>query len=296
MTNHAVPLPTRRPPQPKTYPICSLKKVMDMIQTSCGNVSIKERHGSGRDKVILLPEAEQELTTIVSYGRRSPMNRCEQKLVGMGHFLLNDDGAVIVIVSHFMELQTMNRSPVSASGLGPNGENNPGLDFLEYHRTEFLRDEARFNTDAYGCLVDPFLKLCGPSEFVMDAHTHPDLGVFYSHADRVNGAARAGSSPVCILVCDPIRKKLLGSIGRELVEAEILVYSRSAVPRKEPCEAPGEAPCEDSRLLPPTDGLVQLAGQCLRTRGFSGNVRLRSRLDGKCCLSIQMVIPKNRKE
>lgn len=237
------PMPTRRPPQPKTYPVCSLKKAMDIIKSKCGDVYIKERHGKGRNKVIILPESEQELTAITSYGRRSPMNVYEQKLYGMGHFLVDDDGNVITIISHIIEIQTMNRNPVGASNLGSNGEYNPGLDFLEYHREEFLRNETKFNTDAFGYQVDPFLKLCGPSEFVLEGHTHPDLGLFYSGTDKVSGAARAASSPVCIFVCDPIRKKMLGSIGKDFAEAEIIVYSRGT--------APQEDLSEDKRLIPP---------------------------------------------
>ena len=49
------PMPTRRPPQPKTYPVCSLKKAMDIIKSKCGDVYVKERHGKGRNKVIILP-------------------------------------------------------------------------------------------------------------------------------------------------------------------------------------------------------------------------------------------------
>ena len=86
MTNYT-PMPTRRPSEPKTYPVCSLKKALDIIKSKCGDVYVKERHGKGRNKVIILPEPEQELNSIISYGRRSPMNVYEQKLYGMGHFL-----------------------------------------------------------------------------------------------------------------------------------------------------------------------------------------------------------------
>jgi hypothetical protein len=261
---------------------------MDIIKSKCGDVYVKERHGKGRNKVIILPEPEQELTAITSYGRRSPMNVYEQKLYGMGHFLIDDDGNVITIISHIIEIQTMNRNPVGASNLGPNGEYNPGLDFLEYHREEFLRNETKFNTDAFGCQVDPFLKLCGPSEFVLEGHTHPDLGVFYSGTDKVSGAARAASSPVCIFVCDPIRKKMLGSIGKDFAEAEIIVYSRGT--------APQEDLSEDKRLIPPTDEIVRLASQCLHTRGYDGDIRLFTRINGKGCLKIKLVIPRAKRE
>ena len=287
MTNY-IPMPARHPSQPRTYPVCSLKKAMNIIQRKCGEVSVRERHGKGRSKVILLPEPAQELDSIISYGRRSPMNVCEQKLYGMGHFLVDEDGNMIIVVTHFIEIQTMNRGPVGASNLGHNGEYNPGLDFLEYHREEFLKNEAACNTDAFGCQVDPFLKLCGPSEFVLEGHTHPDLGVFYSGTDRVSGAARAASSPVCIFVCDPIRKKMLGSIGKDFAEAEILVFSRGT--------APPEELSEDKRLIPPADEIVRLASRCLRAQEYAGDLRLRTRIDGRGCLKIKLVLPKGRKE
>lgn len=286
MTNYT-PMPAKRPLQPRTYPVCSFEKALDIIRNKCGNAYIKERHGKGDNKVIILPEPEQELNSIISYGRKSPMNACEQKLYGMGHFMVDDDGNAITIISHIIEIQTMNRNPVGASNLGPNGEYNPGLDFLEYHREEFLKNEARFNTDAFGCLVDPFLKMCGPSEFVLEGHTHPDLGVFYSKTDKISGAARAASSPVCIFVCDPIRKEMLGSTGKDFAETEIIVFSRGAAPQEELSE--------DERLIPPTDEIVRLASQCLHTHGYAGNVRLHTRLDGRGCLKIKLVIPKGRR-
>lgn len=282
------PMPTKRPSQPKTYPICSFRKATNIIKSKCGDVYVKERHGKGYNKVIILPEPEQELTAITSYGRRSPMNVYEQKLYGMGHFLIDDDGNVITIISHIIEIQTMNRNPVGASNLGPNGEYNPGLDFLEYHREEFLRNETKFNTDAFGCQVDPFLKLCGPSEFVLEGHTHPDLGVFYSETDKVSGAARAASSPVCIFVCDPIRKQMLGSIGKDFDKAEIIVYSRRT--------APAEDLSEDKRLIPPTDEIVRLTNQCLHTHGYAGDIKLRTHINGRGCLKIKLVIPNGRRE
>lgn len=287
MTNYT-PMPTRRPVTPKTYPICTLKKALDIVNSKCGNVYISERHGKGLNKVIILPEAMRELEVMISYGRRSPMNVSEQKYAGYGHYLMDENGHIITIVKHFIEIQTMNRNAVGASNLGPNGEYNPGLDFLEYHREEFLRTEAKYNTDAFGYQVDPFLKLCGPSEFVLEGHTHPDLGVFYSGTDKTSGAARAASSPVCIFVCDPIRKKMLGSIGKDFSEAEVIAYSRESNSQ--------DNFCEDKRLIPPTDEIVRLTSQCLRTRGYAGDIRLHTRIDGMGCLKIKLVIPKDRRE
>lgn len=281
------PMPPRRPPQPKTYPVCSLQKILDTIKAECG-AFVSETHGKGTNKVMILPEAARELQMIISYGRRSPMNLLEQKFCGLGHFLVDESGNNVTIVSHFIQIMTMNRNPIGASNLGPNGEYNPGLDFLEYYREEFIRSEEQFNTDANGKVVDPFLKLCESSEFVLEGHTHPNLGVFYSATDKVSGAARAASSPVCIFVCDPIRKQMLGSIGRDFAPAEVIVFSRGASPQKEFIES--------RRLDQPADEIVRLAGQCLRTRGYSGRIRIRSRIGGRVCLKIKLFLPKGRKE
>ena len=67
-------------------------------------------------------EAMQELTSIISYRRRSPMNVNEQKFGGYGHFLRNPAGGMIAVIKHFIEVPTVNRTPVSAGNLGPNGE------------------------------------------------------------------------------------------------------------------------------------------------------------------------------
>lgn len=283
MTNTA-PLPARRPAVRRTYPVCSLQKAVDTVRNKCG-AGITEKHGKGRNKVLILPEAARELEVMVSYGRRSPMNASEQKFAGYGHFLRDETGNMITVVSHFIEIQTMNRNAVGASNLGPNGEQNPGLDFLAYHREEFQKAEAKYNTDAFDCQVDPFLKLCGASEFVLEGHTHPDLGVFYSGTDRESGAARAASAPVCIFVCDPVRKKMLGSIGKDFAAAEILVFSRGV---SSP-EGSARSRCAGT----PADEIIRLVRQCLASGRYTGDVRVRSRADGRNCLKLKLMIPKD---
>ena len=288
MTNYT-PMPTRRPASSKTYPICSLKKAMDIIDKKCGDVYIMEKHGKGLNKVIFLPEATRELSVMLSYGRPSPMNVNELKLQGYGQtFLLDDECHTLTIVAHFIEVPTNNRSATSAGNLGVNGENNPGLDILEYKRKEYLKGEYDFNIDEYGHQINPFLKFGGPSKFILEGHTHPNLGVFFSGPDKESGAARAASSPVCIFVCDPIRKKMLAAIGKSFAEAEIIVYSRGTTPQ--------EDLSEDKGLIPPTDEIARLASQCLRLHGYTGDIRFRTRIDGRGCLKIKLVIPKSRKE
>lgn len=282
-----VALPERRKEAVKEYPRLPLNEIKKAIESKCGNVCIAERHGNGKCKVFILPEAKQELDVMISYGRRSPMNIKEQKYAGYGHFLIDEDDNPIVIVKHFIEIQTMNRNAVGASNLGPNGEYNHGLDFLEYHREEFLKNEARFNTDSFGCQIDPFMKICGPSEFVLEGHTHPDLGVFYSPTDKVSGAARAASAPVCIFVCDPIRRKMLGSIGRDFREAEVIVYSRKSICSESMTAAQNDISADD---------FIAIAGQCLRLYRYTGYIKYRTRIDGDLCLKIRMVIPQGGPE
>ncbi|MCD8365913.1 MAG: hypothetical protein LUC83_08935, partial [Clostridiales bacterium] len=277
------PMPPKRPAAPRNIPVCSFEKACAVIRKKCGGV-ISERHGSGPHKVMILPEAARELEVMISYGRRSPMNVCEQKYTGYGHFLMDERGNHITVVNHFIEIQTMNRSPVGASNLGPDGENNPGLDFLEYHREEFMRTEAKYNTDAFGYQVDPFLSLCGPSEFVLEGHTHPDLGVFYSGPDRASGSARAGKDPVCIFVCDPIRREMLGSIGKEFLKAEVIVYSRVGCRKKEEEEVIQFVPCADEEEVQPSpcaDEGVRLARRCRRNKDYKGEIGCHTRMDGR---------------
>lgn len=288
---NSTPLPPKRVKVVEEYPVLSMKKVMGIIRRNCGEVYVQERHGKGTYKVIILPEAVREFTVMVSYGRRSPMNILEQKYAGYGHFLRDENDNIVVIVSHFIEIQTMNRNSIGASNLGPNGENNPGLDFLAYHRDEFIKNEHKYNIDAYGCQVDPFLDICGPSVFVLEGHTHPDLGVFYSGTDRQSGMARAAVSPVCIFVCDPIRKQMLGSIGKNFKEAEIIVFSRKErVASLKQANGKIEAP---QRIV---DEIVRLANKCISYQGYSGKINARTSIDGKECLSIKMTIPKSSKE
>lgn len=278
------PLPARRVTEKRKYPVCTIEKAMAMIEKQCGDVGIAERHGKGKHKVLVLPEATQELKTMISYGRRSPMNQKEQKYVGYGHILVDvSKRAYVLVVKHYIEIQTMNRTTVGASNLGPNGEYNPGLDFLEYHREEFLKMEAKYNTDAYGYVVDPFMRLCKNSEFVTEGHTHPDLGVFFSGQDRVSGAARAATSPICIFVCDPVRKTMLGAIGKDFEAAEVIVYERFQA---------SEMMDESTFLETPADEIARLASTCLRTHGFDGVMQIYPKLDGRMCMKLRLVVPK----
>lgn len=119
----------------------------------------------------------------------------------------------------------------------------------------------------------------------MECHTHPDLGVFWSAADRRSGSHRAGNKPLCIFVCDPVRGEMLCSMGRSFEDAQVLVYERAA------------QSAESSDLpLSPAGELTRLAGACLRMRGYEGSLRMHATLRGRTCLKLRLVMPKGRRE
>ena len=271
------PLPQRKPREPVVYPGMTFDKVMNTIDMECGRSLVIRSYVSGKHKVVILPEAESEFRVMIGFGRRSPKNRKEQKYNGYGHFLDGGDGNVIIVVSHFIEVFTMNRSAVHASNLGPGGEPNPGLDFLEYYREEFLSSEKECNEDAGGHQADPFLDICGSSEFVLEGHTHPNLGVFWSPQDRKTGSARAASSPVCIFVCDPVRREILGCVGKAFEEAEIVLCSRDNKPDTESFP-PEPARETDSRIH--VNELIYQAQQCISLRGCSGKIQCHTGIGG----------------
>ena len=221
------------PPKPKlkerSFPTMSASAAVKTIFEKCGNVRIKERYGSSGQKVIFLPEAMRELECIVSHGRASPMNAKEQKFIGLGHFFVDEEKSTSVIVSHIIQLHTMNRTRTSASNLGPNGEANSGIEFLSYYVDEYINGEAKYDKDAEGALADPFIDSLGPSEYVLEGHTHPDLGAFFSMTDRITGSARAASLPIVTFCIDPIRKQMVANIGKDFTtgSAEVICFVKS---------------------------------------------------------------------
>ena len=272
-------MPPRAPRPIRTFPVLNAEQIMAMIEAQCGSVRIAERHGKGASKIFILPEAYEEFRGMISYGRRSPMNRLEQKYAGYGHFFIDDGGNMQIVISHFIQIPTMNRGSVSAENLGPNGEPNPGLDFLSYYREEFMKYEKNCNTDAYGKTVDPFLKRYGSSEFVLEGHTHPNLGVFWSSTDRISGSARAASSPICIFVCDPIRRQMLGCIGKEFIPAQVIVYERKGGNKAE--ESLGGE-------------LMNLIRDWLDRKDAKGKIQCKNHMNGKTSLRIKILMDKER--
>lgn len=142
-----------------------------------------------------------------------------------------------------------------------------------------MKYEKNCNTDAYGKTVDPFLKRYGSSEFVLEGHTHPNLGVFWSSTDRISGSARAASSPICIFVCDPIRRQMLGCIGKEFIPAQVIVYERKGGNKAE--ESLGSE-------------LMNLIRDWLDRKDAQGKIQCKNHMNGKTSLRIKILMDKER--
>ncbi len=304
-------LPYRNHTGQTVYPVLKSETIEEIIKSDCGNVYVCDKFGNGRHTVFVLPEAYSQLVSMISYGRRSPMNVKEQKFIGLGHFFDGADGCVNIVISHFIQIFTTNRTGISAENLGPDGEHNPGLDFLNYYREEFLEYEKKCNTDAFGKPADPFLKY-GASEYVLEGHTHPDLGVFWSSTDRKSGKARAAKKPVCIFVCDPVRKQMLGCVGSEFENATILAFSRAqnvtsyaldkeksknkdVEKTKEPEKYKAEKELTLQHGSDGFDGLCAAAGAYLTKHGYSGKLKCRKNLKGERVITFKMTAKGGKK-
>lgn len=193
-----------------------------MIKDKCAPVNF-DKYGKGTDKVIFLPKAARRLMTMVDWGMRSPVNRCEQIYQGMGHIFVNDDHRVIVI-SHVLYIYAAERTPVSACIF--KGTYDPILERIEYERNLYIQDESRFNKDIDGRLFDPFVNY-GPSEVVLYGHTHPGLGCFFSEPDRRSGFA-CENLPAVTFVLDPHNKDMKAMTGIEERDAEVIVCTYKA--------------------------------------------------------------------
>lgn len=166
----ALPKQLKREKEEKVYPVMSLKEICAIAEAKCGKVFVAERHGKQEEShnhVIILPEAWEELRVMITYGRISPINEFEQQFCGYGHIFLTEEGYVTTVVSHFIQVHTMNRTPISSSYLSRDGTSNPGLDFLVYYRDEYVKNEAKYNRNDRNYMVDPYLKY-GHSEYVLE--------------------------------------------------------------------------------------------------------------------------------
>ncbi len=284
------PVPPPLPPKParrqREYVRLRKEEIVSAIEQKCGSVQIVERHGEGKHKVFILPEAFNELKSIVSYGRRSPMNCLEQMYNGLGHYFKGEQEENYIVISHFIHFHTTNRTQSSASILEPNGKESLGTRIMCYYCDEYRRYERQFNKDEYGFTVDPFLQY-GSSETVLDGHTHPDIGAYLSDRDMDTGRARAQTDPMCMFVCDPIQKLMYAGTGKNLEEAEVIVYGRVATQ-----EAGFEKTVKQETMVSGEDApigtIARMAQECIAVPSYCGFIRLQRSLRGGMRLIVKL--------
>ena len=202
----------------KKMPVFSIKEIFDQIKEKCELTKV-QKFGSGNHYVVILPEAWEELKSMIGWGKRTPTNVYEQLYQGMGHYFRNVDGNYILIVSHFLYIYAAHRSPTSACI--SNGEYDSMMRRIEYEREIFCSNEARYNRTFAGKVFDPWAN--HGSEVDIYGHTHPDIGVFFSSDDKGSGYATP-AKPAAIFVADPIRKQLKSRVGVHQEEAQIVVF------------------------------------------------------------------------
>lgn len=210
-----------RKKESRKLPVISFKEVIRIIKDNCGEIQIN-KYGNGRDYLIILPEAWEELKIMIGWGKRTPANVFEQLYQGMGYYFSNPEGNRILVVTHFLYIYAANRSPVSACI--NNGEHNSIMSRLEYEREVYCNNEAKYNISPEGYLYNPFVNEFGCSEVNLYGHTHPDIGVFFSYDDKTSGCATP-DMPAATFVADPIRKQIKAMVGNEQSAARVVVCS-----------------------------------------------------------------------
>ena len=228
--NTAPALPTdNRRKELRQYPVLSLKDVLRRIQDNCGEIEMKQ-YGSGRNYVVILPKAWDELKTMIDWGKRTPANVYEQLYQGMGYYFNNINDGKILVVSHFLYIYAANRSPASACIF--DGVYDSIMQRIEYEREIYRKNEASYNITPEGNVYNPFVDEFGSSTANLYGHTHPDLGVFFSHADRTSGFATP-DMPAAIFVADPIRMQMKAAVGIEQDEAQVIACSYCPIRKEE---------------------------------------------------------------
>lgn len=278
MKTFTPPLPTHEY-EPRTFPVLSLATAENLIKTRCGP-GVLQRFGKGRHKVIILPEAWEELAAIVRYGKRRAVNCYEQQLQAMGHIFLTDEKQVLVIISHFLFIYSASRGPSAAQVC--KGGDDGFLERLANERRIFNELEQKFNRAENGVCLDPFLAAGGPSQVVAFCHTHPNLSCFFSPTDHANTYA-ADDFPAAALVIDPIRKDLKAMVGTKDEDAEVLVF----MPRAQASAAQNAAAQNEAADCDTVAELSRLCSSLLEQKGIEGRFRTFRRF-GKLYLRFSM--------
>lgn len=197
----------------------SANEIRAKIQEQCGETHASE-YGEDPCNLFILPEAAEELKSIVYYGKRRAVNCYEQQFQGMGYFFYDSD-IINVVVNHFLYIYPAKRTEIS-SAIVVGDENISMYDCLERERDIYEKLAAKFNVQDDGSLLDPFISQ-GKMQAVVFGHTHPNLGCFFSTVDLANTGASA-EFPSCSLVVDPIQEDMKAIVGVDNISAKVTVY------------------------------------------------------------------------
>lgn len=280
------PLPGEKPRETIQYkiPALSLKKIVQIIQHEC-TPAFCEGYGNGTNTIVILPEAWDELSQMIYFGKRRAVNSYEQHYQGMGHFFMDPSNqSITVVVSHFLYIYSANRGPTFAKVIS--GAEDTMLDRLANERDIYNKLELQCNEDENGYKVDPFLPY-GSSEVVLFGHTHPAISCFFSETDRHSNYATP-TCPICSFVCDPIGKDMKAMIGMDELPAKVAVFQRSERIEK---EVPNKEKAYRKNLPEKQEMIVELITQignalrglgaevsCKTTRNWRGVLKINFRM------------------
>lgn len=214
------PIPVQQP-QRRGMKLAELScgQAFERIRTGCLPVE-QESFGTGRHRVILLPDATDELKSLVHYGRPHAASLMEQQFQGMGH-AFQKDGSLTVVISHVLHQYSASRAPGHVAAV-ERPEDIAMAKCLAMERELYQKYERRCNC-VDGKQRDPFLD-CGSSKLILFGHTHPDLGAFFSTEDHdVHRATE--NFPAVSLVCDPIRREWKAMVGVDHEPAVVTLFS-----------------------------------------------------------------------
>lgn len=299
------PLPRMDRPK-KTYTQMSLKGILSKIQKQCAPAVI-QTFGKGNHILVIPPRATVELMQMLDYGFWSPVNVYELQFVGEVHVFQEGDH-YIHVVTHFIRVYSLDRGRTHSTVCA--GGDNTALKFVEKEEEIFHKFEAKYNTDANGYTVDPFVHY-GPTIRAFHGHIHSDLGVFFSPTDR-NSNYSAANFPAITFVCDPIRKQMKAMVGMEGEDVKIIAFmppscvekkaaKRSAAPVSEPASAPADEPAQDTQFSADMlrgmtveqqlDLLSKISSNLFRLDGASGFTKIGHNMDGDLVVRLRMKLP-----
>ena len=219
MSNQRIPLPELIPTK-HTLPVLDADTVSNTILKKCGPCN-KKVYGNGIHNVFVLPEAYAELENMICFGKARSVNKYEQQYQGLGYLFQDPDGRVNAVITHFIYVYSVSRGELFAKVCE---KDTSMLDVLKNERDIYRKFEAEFNDyDGTGKYeINPFLEY-GNSRLVLNGHTHPRLGCFFSGPDRISSYATDGF-PAVTMVCDPIKEDIKVMVGFD-EDTKVTVFS-----------------------------------------------------------------------